>query len=203
MNSSEPKPKPSLMEKKSFQNRPSSNIHHHSKNGNLDRIALEIARRFNYSRPLGRGGSRAWRKRMMIYNRDEGICQLCREPVLLAYPKYHPRSLSMDHIRPKSKGGTATASNLQTSHYECNKSKGSRFTNEEQILPEDELYQVTRKSDNFCARMVVRNGKIIATTHVLRWARRHKLEGTIPYLEKHGYTVDRWEEGGFQSSWLS
>lgn len=111
----------------------------------------------------------------------------------MKYPKLHPRSLSMDHKRPRSKGGTGHVGNLQTSHFECNKRKGAKFTTEEEILPDDELYQVTRERDNICAGIVVRRGKIIATAPILRWAKGHKLAGTIPYLEKHGYSVGRWD----------
>ena len=48
-----------------------------------------------------------------IYERDGGICQICRKPVDRA-------SFSLDHIVPISRGGSHVAGNLQTSHLKCN-----------------------------------------------------------------------------------
>lgn len=55
-----------------------------------------------------------------IYDRDGWQCGICRQQVddTLSYPD--PRSASLDHILPISKGGKHTPSNTQCSHLECN-----------------------------------------------------------------------------------
>jgi 5-methylcytosine-specific restriction endonuclease McrA len=61
-----------------------------------------------------------------IYQRDSGICQLCRLPVPSDRRFPDPLSASIDHIVPISKGGSDTADNVQLAHLSCNKQKGSR-----------------------------------------------------------------------------
>jgi 5-methylcytosine-specific restriction endonuclease McrA len=51
--------------------------------------------------------------RRWIYERDEGICQICREPV--SAEDFH-----VDHIRPRIEGGSDRVGNLRISHSECN-----------------------------------------------------------------------------------
>lgn len=48
-----------------------------------------------------------------IYERDRGICQICRKPV--------PRKLaSLDHILPIARGGTHEPRNVRITHRLCN-----------------------------------------------------------------------------------
>ena len=54
-----------------------------------------------------------------IYDRDQGICQICWKPV--AFKKG-----TMDHKHPLSKGGQHVKSNVQLAHLSCNNDKGSR-----------------------------------------------------------------------------
>jgi len=63
--------------------------------------------------------------RPRVYDRDGWICQICCEPVdpAAAYPD--PRSASLDHVVPLSRGGTHTYDNVQCSHLECNVRKGA------------------------------------------------------------------------------
>lgn len=56
--------------------------------------------------------------RMEIYRRDEGVCQLCEEPVTLS-------DYEMDHRIPLAKGGSHTSANCQTAHASCNRRKGA------------------------------------------------------------------------------
>lgn len=65
-----------------------------------------------------------------VFNRDSWICQLCLEPVdpNLVHPD--PRSKSLDHIVPLSKGGDHSYANTQLAHLVCNLSKGSRIMEE-------------------------------------------------------------------------
>lgn len=58
-----------------------------------------------------------------IFIRDGWICQICRQKVdkKLKYP--NPKSASLDHIIPLSKGGTHTHNNVQLAHLKCNMEK--------------------------------------------------------------------------------
>ncbi|WP_194235937.1 HNH endonuclease [Streptomyces acidicola] len=61
-----------------------------------------------------------------IHTRDGWTCQLCHEPIdqSIAWP--HPKSPSVDHIIPLSKGGAHALSNAQSAHLGCNSSKCDR-----------------------------------------------------------------------------
>lgn len=63
-----------------------------------------------------------------IVVRDGTDCRLCGEPVdmALAYPD--PRSRSVDHITPLSKGGAHDPSNCQLAHLRCNIVKGAKVS---------------------------------------------------------------------------
>lgn len=55
-----------------------------------------------------------------IFERDEGICGICKQPV-------PPDRYEIDHIIPISRGGRHVESNLQTAHVSCNRRKGARI----------------------------------------------------------------------------
>jgi hypothetical protein len=59
-----------------------------------------------------------------IYQRDNWICQICKQAVnkKLKYP--HLLSKSLDHIIPLSCGGTHTKENVQLAHFVCNRKAG-------------------------------------------------------------------------------
>ena len=61
-----------------------------------------------------------------VYERDEWTCGLCSEPVdrLCAWPD--PKSPSLDHVLPLSKGGHHVMENVQLAHLDCNVRKGNR-----------------------------------------------------------------------------
>lgn len=65
-----------------------------------------------------------WLDRMALFARDSWTCQICDEPVdYLADPlsDWYP---SLDHIVPRSKGGTDEIANLRTAHRWCNSVRG-------------------------------------------------------------------------------
>lgn len=66
--------------------------------------------------------------REKVYERDNGICGLCGEKIELRYTAPHPKSLSLDHIVPLTKGGAHIYENVQIAHYGCNSRKGNRTT---------------------------------------------------------------------------
>ena len=66
-----------------------------------------------------------------VFERDGWVCQLCSKPVLRrarrnkATQRLHPRTASLDHIVPLSKGGDHCMQNTQCACLECNVRKGS------------------------------------------------------------------------------
>ncbi len=61
-----------------------------------------------------------------IHVRDGWTCQLCHEPIDRAIAWPHPKSPSIDHIVPLSRGGAHALSNVQSAHLGCNSSKRDR-----------------------------------------------------------------------------
>lgn len=65
-------------------------------------------------------------RRMDIYDRDRGICGICRKPVDLTYPSGHPQSITLDHIIPSSQNGAHVPANVRLAHMICNARRGDR-----------------------------------------------------------------------------
>jgi 5-methylcytosine-specific restriction endonuclease McrA len=64
--------------------------------------------------------------RYNIYARDNGACQYCGK-------KYHRSELNLDHVIPRSMGGTSTWENVVCSCQSCNRLKGGRTPQEARI----------------------------------------------------------------------
>jgi 5-methylcytosine-specific restriction endonuclease McrA len=69
----------------------------------------------------------AGKNRVRIYIRDGFRCQYCGE-------RKNPVELTLDHILPRSRGGTGTPVNIVTACIRCNQRKGNR-TPEEARMP--------------------------------------------------------------------
>lgn len=59
--------------------------------------------------------------------RDGWVCGLCGDPVDMAHRHPHPRSLTIDHVVPLSRGGEHSIANTQIAHSVCNTRKGNRM----------------------------------------------------------------------------
>lgn len=59
-------------------------------------------------------------KRQLI-ERDGAMCALCGRPIL------DMKDCTVDHIRPRAKGGLTTIDNCQLAHRECNRKKGDAW----------------------------------------------------------------------------
>lgn len=85
-----------------------------------------MARDWKRARGLVKGRA----KRLAVFDRDEWRCGLCGrrsgEPYTNSRGKPALTSLEVDHIVPRSKGGTNDMDNLQTLCSSCNGRKGAR-----------------------------------------------------------------------------
>ncbi|MEM8617223.1 MAG: HNH endonuclease [Pseudomonadota bacterium] len=70
---------------------------------------------------------------LRLWQAQNGLCALCQKPMLRnRFDAPHAsvwaaQRATFDHVRPKSKGGTDAAHNLQLTHAICNKRKGQRW----------------------------------------------------------------------------
>lgn len=69
-----------------------------------------------------------------IFERDGWRCHICRRKIRAATQWPHPRSASLDHLVPLSRGGTHEPANVATACLGCNSAKGNRGGNEQLLL---------------------------------------------------------------------
>lgn len=72
-------------------------------------------------------------KRLRIYERDGFVCRYCAKPVKDAVGNRRgvkPNHATLDHIIPRSRGGTGDESNLVTACFSCNSRKKDRTRDE-------------------------------------------------------------------------
>jgi 5-methylcytosine-specific restriction endonuclease McrA len=56
------------------------------------------------------------------------ICAICHRPIDLEAPPFSPLAVEVDHIVPRSRGGSLYGlENLQLTHSQCNRKKGARM----------------------------------------------------------------------------
>lgn len=58
-----------------------------------------------------------WFFRRFLYDRDKGLCGLCREPVVFG------SKMDIDHIVQLAEGGSDDPSNLRVTHERCNRKR--------------------------------------------------------------------------------
>ena len=71
-------------------------------------------------------GTKDWisaKLRLEIYERDGWVCHLCNEPVERAAHFNDDLAPSLDHLVPRSKGGSDDPENLKTAHRGCNSAR--------------------------------------------------------------------------------
>lgn len=84
-------------------------------------------------------GGKRWRKLLVGYlrERDGDCCQLCRGGILFHLPS-GPRGddlgASVDHVVPRSEGGSDDMANLRLAHWGCNRKRSNRGGNEQLLL---------------------------------------------------------------------
>lgn len=68
--------------------------------------------------------------RQRSWEKCEGICCLCGLPMFPGSEPGNPLCYTLEHILPKSKGGTNNLDNLSGSHQWCNNWKGDSLMEE-------------------------------------------------------------------------
>ena len=83
-------------------------------------------------------------RRRLVEKRASGRCEYCRAPQNISAYTFH-----VEHIVPRSKGGTDEAENTALSCWSCNSAKGSRLwsTDPQTNLPEP-LFHPRRQAWN-------------------------------------------------------
>lgn len=71
------------------------------------------------------GSALSRKKTKAVYDRDKGVCQLCHLPT-------GEGDWNIDHIIPRSCGGSSYLRNLRLTHYQCNWERGDEYTNVQQ-----------------------------------------------------------------------
>lgn len=66
--------------------------------------------------------------RLKVFERDKWTCQICHEEIDPTRHWSEPDGKSIDHIIPRSKGGSNHIDNLQAAHRKCNSSKTNNVT---------------------------------------------------------------------------
>lgn len=69
-----------------------------------------------------------------IFARDKWRCHICRRKLSPNRAHPHPRSATLDHLVPLSKGGGHVPENVATACLYCNVSKSNRGGNEQLLL---------------------------------------------------------------------
>lgn len=69
---------------------------------------------------------RVWQKFIpYLINRDGTGCSICGEQIDQDLDWPHPRSLTVDHVVPRSHGGSHEATNLRLAHMSCNRQRSN------------------------------------------------------------------------------
>lgn len=78
--------------------------------------------------------------RKVLYKRCNGICPECGRKMLLNNPKAINSYMTVDHIVPRSKGGTNNIGNLRPLCRACNMARKSDMNGVTYKVSEDFLY---------------------------------------------------------------
>ena len=101
----------------------------------------EYGRRNPHDKPSSVRGDIGNIRYFKILERDNGCCQICGTKVTAVYDRENPPSpeqqwedtaCELDHIIPRSKGGTTVEGNLQVTCRKCNRKKGVSVPDDKQ-----------------------------------------------------------------------
>jgi hypothetical protein len=115
----------------------------------------------------------------LLRERDGDDCWLCLGPIDFALAPGDRMAKSLDHVIPRSAGGSSRMSNLKLAHRKCNSDRGSKWVGEDPHGPEKrrERGKVHRKRnrDGWPASRQVPGGLVIGDQPVMPCALQHVL----------------------------
>ena len=65
-------------------------------------------------------------KRKLLYLQCRGVCPVCGRHLQITNPKNEETYMTIDHMVPKSKGGTNNIENIRPLCRACNNARGNR-----------------------------------------------------------------------------
>lgn len=72
--------------------------------------------------------------RLYVLERDGWRCQICRRSIPTTVTVPHPKAGTVDHVVPRSQGGSHDRANLRAAHFQCNWKRSNRGGNEQLAL---------------------------------------------------------------------
>jgi 5-methylcytosine-specific restriction endonuclease McrA len=71
------------------------------------------------------GKGRHWENLKRIARIEQPDCWLCHKPIDWQAHWMHPTAFTLDHVIPKSRGGTDHPDNVRSAHRRCNEERGA------------------------------------------------------------------------------
>jgi hypothetical protein len=72
--------------------------------------------------------------RLYVLERDGWRCQICKRGIPATASVPHPKAGTVDHVLPRSQGGTHDRANLRAAHFDCNWKRSNKGGNEQLAL---------------------------------------------------------------------
>ncbi|MBX6333734.1 HNH endonuclease [Candidatus Saccharibacteria bacterium] len=94
----------------------------------VDYLCEECLKKFVANEFKASGSTGDLRKRFLVFSRDNFKCVYCGRN-----PREHDTTLEIEHVHPKSKGGSDSIDNLVTACRECNAGKGDYILNKRNL----------------------------------------------------------------------
>lgn len=110
-------------------------------------VRAEIAAHRQERDPLPSKGK--WREvGRLLHEYDSDLCGICRTPIVLDLPRYHPGALQLDHVIPRASFGSDTWDNIQISHALCNAHKNDFIGEWDPAIPAEILRTATAQFED-------------------------------------------------------
>lgn len=92
-------------------------------------------------------------RRIRVIRAHGNLCWLCLEDIDLRLVAPHPNSFTVDHVVPKSEGGSGYVGNLRPAHRKCNENKANTIpwehtVNGRRLLIRNNEYYTVRMRKN-------------------------------------------------------
>lgn len=79
------------------------------------------------SKLIAAGNGEYSRRKRAVIRQWGSVCWLCFDKIDLALRLPDPYAFTLDHVLPKSRGGTYALENLRPAHKRCNEQRGNKI----------------------------------------------------------------------------